>query len=201
MAWETVKRVRKCKNQRVSIRLYCILLPYYTIHIWLPYSKDKSGKIVHWVPLLPLVTYNVFLPHLEKFDLQNLICSLTKLLGILGIGLIGIGSISGICFLFVPNIYDNYQTVGSFTPNLNTYNAITFFSFLLIQLKNMSFPPNSSFYFQEFTSVRFQPLLSEVISSISRLQVSPISLVIAFLFAIHICLDISQGFPSLEKWM
>ena len=111
MAWETVKRVQKCKNQRVSIRLYCILLPYYTIHTWLPYSKDKSGKIVHWViPLLPLVTYNVFLPHLEKFDLQNLICSLTKLLGILGIGLIGIGSISGICFLFVPNIYNYYQT-------------------------------------------------------------------------------------------
>ena len=77
------------------------------------------------------------------------------------------------------------------------YNYV--FSLLLIQLKNVSFPPNSSFYFQEFTSVRFQPLLSEVISSISRLQVSPISLVIAFLFAIHICLDISQGFPSLEK--
>ena len=75
---------------------------------------------------------------------------------------------------------------------------LRFFPFLLIQLKNMSYPPNSSFYFQEFTSVRFQPLLSEVISSISRLQVSPISHVIAF-FAIHICLDISQGFPSLEK--
>ena len=202
MVWETIKRARKCKNQRVSIRLYCILLPYYTIHIWLPYSKDKSGKIVHWVPLLPLVTYNVYLPHLEKFDLQNLICSLTKLLGVLGIGLIGIGSIksSGICFLFVPNFYNNYQTACSFTPNLNTCNTITFFFFLLIQLKKMSFPPNSSFYFQEFTSVRFQPLLSEVISSISRLQVSPISLVIAF-SAIHVCLDISQGFPSLEKWI